>query len=76
MRVVQWEMPGEGRRVGVVDGDSLLDVTAGDTSLDRVSAVFDSACRDGVSFEERLSRVVANEDLPRVNYSELLAASP
>ncbi|GIS58886.1 MAG: hypothetical protein CM1200mP2_11110 [Planctomycetaceae bacterium] len=76
MRVVQWEMPGEGRRVGVVDGDALLDVTAGDASLDRVSAVFDSACRDGVSFEERLSRVVANEDLPRVNYSELLAASP
>ena len=76
MRVVQWEMPDEGRRVGVVDGDSLLDVTAGDASLDRVSAVFDSACRNGVSFEERLSRVVATEDLPRVNYSELLAASP
>ena len=76
MRVVQWEIPGEGRRVGVVDGDALLDVTAVDPSLDRVAAVFDSACRNGVSFEERLSQAIAGEGPPRVDYSELLAAPP
>ena len=30
MRVVQWEIPGVGRRVGVVEGDEVCDVTSVD----------------------------------------------
>ena len=76
MRVVQWEIPGVGRRVGVVEGAAVMDVTAVDESLDRVCSVFDSACREGVSFEERLQQVVGQEETPRVDYAELLAARP
>ena len=76
MRVVQWEIPGVGRRVGVVEGAAVMDVTAVDESLDRVCSVFDSACREGVSFEERLLQVVGQKETPRVDYAELLAARP
>jgi len=76
MRVVQWEIPGVGRRVGVVEGKEVCDVTSVDESLDRVIAVFDAACRDGVSFEERLQRTLDGGEASRADYEELLAGRP
>ena len=76
MRVVQWEIPGVGRRVGVVEGDEVCDVTSVDQSLDRVVAVFDAACHDGVSFEERLQRALGAGEASRSDYGELLAGRP
>lgn len=76
MRVVQWEIPGIGRRVGVVEGEVVLDVTSADASLDRVVSVFEAACRDGMGFEERLRRTLDEGGLQQVDYSELLAGGP
>jgi len=76
MRVVQWEIPGVGRRVGVVEGDEVCDLTSVDQSLDRVVAVFDAACRDGVSFEERLQSALGAGEASRSDYGELLAGRP
>ena len=50
MRIVQFEIPGEGRRVGVIDGDSLRDVTAARPELVRVYDVFRAAPAAGRSF--------------------------
>lgn len=38
MRVVQFVIPSEGRRVGYVEGDNVVDVTSSDSSL---TSVFD-----------------------------------
>ena len=76
MRVVQWEIPGVGRRVGVVEGETVRDITSVDRSLDRVSAVFDAACRDAVSFEKRLEQALEGGDPQRVDYAELLSGRP
>ena len=76
MRVVQWEIPGVGRRVGVVQGHEVCDVTSVDESLDRVIAVFEAACRDGVSFEERLQRALDGGEASRIDYGELLSGRP
>ena len=43
MRVLQFEIPGQGRRVGVVEGERVRDLTALNGSLDRVFAVFEAA---------------------------------
>ena len=72
MRVVQWEIPDVGRRVGVVDGEVVLDVTSIDETLDRVCTVFAQACRRGVSFERQLQEVLESGEPARGNYEELL----
>jgi len=72
MRVVQWEIPGVGRRVGVVEGDVVLDVTSIDERLDRVCAVFAEACRRGVSFQRQLQETLEGGEPARVDYDSLL----
>ena len=41
MRVVQFVIPGVGRRVGFIDGDFVVDVTSSNPSLSSVFDVFD-----------------------------------
>ena len=54
MRVVQFEIPGTGRRVGVIDGDDVIDITAESPSLTYIFQVFDAAQNSGIGFEEIL----------------------
>ena len=72
MRVVQFVIPSEGRRVGFVDGDNIVDVTAADSSLTSVFDVFEASQASGKSFDETLLRAGAAGK--RLDYSELLGA--
>ncbi|MDE0593258.1 MAG: GguC family protein [Dehalococcoidia bacterium] len=73
MRVVQFVIPGAGRRVGFVDGDDVVDVTSSTTSLSSVFDVFELSQAVGKSFDETLTGA-AFEGSDRLNYAELLAA--
>jgi len=78
MRIVQFAVPGQGRRVGVVDasGDGVLDVTAGDSQLCRVSDVFLAARCENLSMTSYLVEHLARHALPQFSYSDLLEAEP
>ncbi|MBN4064641.1 hypothetical protein JYU04_02785 [Dehalococcoides mccartyi] len=73
MRVVQFVVPGVGRRVGYVDGDEIVDVTSSDSSLTSVFDVFEASQAAGESFDATLAGA-ASTDALRLNYVELLAA--
>ncbi|MBT3943430.1 MAG: sugar transporter, partial [Chloroflexi bacterium] len=73
MRVVQFEIPGSGRRVGVVDGDEVIDITSGSPSLTYVFKVFDAAQNSGAGFEQVLKESIGASN-SRLNYADLLAA--
>lgn len=72
MRVIQFEMPREGRRVGVVDGQSIKDVTAVRPLWERVFDVFCTE-EDGKGFEERLREAAQDPKATTLDYESLLA---
>ncbi len=74
MRVVQFVIPGKGRRVGVVEGDSVADITSASPSLKSVYDVAQAGFEAGKSFEQVLSESLNGAD--RLPYSELLAGAP
>lgn len=76
MNVVQFEIPGEGRRVGVVDSGRVIDVTSGDSQLRFVVDVFAAAQGAGRSFADFLGEVSAKDSLRSFALEELLAARP
>jgi len=76
MNVVQFEIPGEGRRVGVVDSGRVVDVTSGDSTLRFVVDVFAAAQAAGRAFGEFLGEAAAKESLRSFALDELLAARP
>lgn len=76
MNVVQFEIPGEGRRVGVVDSGRVVDVTSGDSTLRFVVDVFAAAQKAGRSFAEYLEEAAAQDALPTFSLEVLLAARP
>ena len=73
MRVVQFVIPGVGRRVGFIDGDDVVDVTSSDASLRSVFDVFEESQTAGKSFDETLAGS-AVEGADRLNYADLLTA--
>jgi len=76
MNVIQFEIPGEGRRVGVVDSGRVVDVTFGDSELRFVVDVFAAAQKGGRSIAEFLGEVAAKDSLRSFALDELLAARP
>lgn len=73
MRVVQFVIPGEGRRIGFVDGDDVVDVTSSSASLTSVFDVFEASQVSGTSFDDALAGG-ANDSSSRINYADLLSA--
>jgi hypothetical protein len=73
MRVVQFEIPGSGRRVGVVDGDEVIDVTASNAEMSTVYAAFGAAQDAGIGFEEILERAASKSSI-RLDYGSLYEA--
>ena len=71
MRVVQFVIPGVGRRVGFIDGVDVVDVTSSDASLRSVFDVFEESQTAGKSFDETLVGS-AVEGSDRLNYADLL----
>ena len=76
MNVVQFEIPSQGRRVGVVDSDRVVDVTSGDTEMRFVVDVFTAAQRTGRSLTEFLGEATAKDSLRSFSLDELLATCP
>lgn len=76
MRVVQFESPTLGRRVGVVQGDLVVDITAAEGELTRVYDVFQRAELQGVRFEELLNTLVGSAKCLTLSYAELHAGTP
>ncbi|MDP7277675.1 MAG: GguC family protein [Planctomycetaceae bacterium] len=73
MRVLQFEIPGQGRRVGVVEEERVRDLTALNGSIDRVFAAFEAAVDAGLTFETFLEELLGSGDAPSLCYEELLA---
>ncbi len=73
MRVVQFVIPGVGRRVGFVEADVVVDVTSSDSSLTSVYDVFEASQLSGTSFDETLSDA-AGGGSSRLSYTELLSS--
>ncbi len=75
MRVVQFVIPGDGRRVGFIDGEDVVDVTAADESLTSVFDVFEASQLAGKSFDDTLLAASTNAAIgARRSYSDLLSA--
>ncbi|MEE8363185.1 MAG: AraD1 family protein [Dehalococcoidia bacterium] len=74
MHVVQFVIPGTGRRVGVIDGNEVIDVTSRSPSLTRVYDVFEAAQDAGVGFEQVLTDAANRAGVDRLSYAALLAA--
>ncbi len=68
MRVIQFEYPGLGRRVGVVDGENVIDVTSSEPELTTVYRVFEYAQQDGLTFETALETLAGSRLATRLPY--------
>ena len=76
MRIVQFQIPQRGQRVGIVDGDIVQDVTACRPKLKRVYDVFFAARRSGQRLAEFVDAWRQNVAPSTLSYSELQAAKP
>ena len=59
MRIVQFEIPEQGRRLGVNYGDAVSDITAARPKLKRVYDAFQGACQPEESLAAFLPRLQA-----------------
>lgn len=73
MRVVQFESPTEGRRLGVVRDDVVLDLTAVHTSVTRTIDAFTQAFSLGVPFADHLGNLANAAGIPELDYAQLRA---
>jgi len=76
MRIVQFELPGAGRRVGVVDGEAVVDVTAAQPQWRRVADVFHAAERANAALDDVLATAQTETGVTRLEYAELLNGQP
>ena len=76
MRIIQFEIPGQGRRVGVIQQDRVLDVTSVRPSWKRVVDVFRDGLQIGQRLDEQLDQVLSQAGIATLNYGELLSAAP
>ena len=76
MRVVQFEIPESGRRVGIVHDDEVLDITSRHPTLQRSVDLFDLAQAKGVGLEPCLRELAGDATLARHPYFDMLAACP
>ncbi|MBM79494.1 MAG: sugar transporter [Planctomycetaceae bacterium] len=76
MRIVQIEIPRQGRRVGVVEDDSVLDLTSVRSDLTRVHQCFSEARAAGSSLNDLLAGIAKQSGVATLSYEELWAAAP
>jgi hypothetical protein len=76
MRIVQFEIPGTGRRVGLIHGDAVLDLTSTNPEADSVFSIFQQAYNLGLGFEQYISQLAEKPGGTQLNYADLLAATP
>ena len=76
MRVIQFEIPGTGRRVGVVDGDRVLDVTSARPEWERITDVFEAIEATSDSLDSGLASIVESGSCDVLEYADLLSRNP
>jgi len=75
IRLVQFQIPDKSRRVGIVSGADILDLTAIRPELSSTYQIFMESCRAGISFLETLREL--SKQAPYYGpYSTLLDANP
>lgn len=72
MRLIQFETPGKGRRLGIVRGDRVDDVTGRDPALTSLPAAFRMAQRQSLRLDVFLDRVCAANAERGHSYADLL----
>ncbi len=76
MRIVQFEVPGQGRRVGIVEGQDVCDLTSVRPDWLRTVDIFNEAERTGQTFADLLTAASQESAAARLNYVSLLASEP
>jgi hypothetical protein len=71
MRIIQFQIPGQGRRLGVVDQDQVLDITSVDAQLDSTLKAFEQAFASGTTLSDFLGSVIANSSPDTLSYETL-----
>ena len=69
-------LPGQGRRVGVIEEESVVDLTTGDCRLTSVYAAFQTAFAKQISFTRFLKEAATAPGNTRYSYSDLLEGTP
>lgn len=72
LRIVQFYRPDQGRRVGIVDGETVFDVTSARPEWRRVVDVAEAALQRGSSLEQMLNDVRESGDCQTLDYDALL----
>lgn len=72
LSAVQYEIPGQGRRVGVLTGHTICDVTAVEPEIRRVTDAYFAAKKANQSLQDYLQELAARS--PATSYSALLSS--
>ena len=76
MRIVQFEIPGQGRRIGIVDGDGVRDLTSVRPAWRRTIDVFNEADESNQSFHRLLADAAQRPGVSMLDYRSLLNNEP
>ncbi len=76
MRVIQFEIPGSGRRVGVIDGQTVRDLTSVRPGMTRVYQAFAAARYADQPLDTLLAKLAAASGVATLPYDQLLEAAP
>jgi len=76
MRLIQFELPPAGRRVGIVAGGKVNDLTSVRPGLKRVYQLFQAARYAGQSLESLATRIAATPGIATIDFAGLLAGTP
>src|SRR5688500_14166338 len=76
MRIVQFEIPGLGRRIGMIDGDNVYDLTSVRPGWFRTIDAFSDAEKSNRRFSELLADAASEPGVQSLNYESLLNNVP
>ena len=76
MRLVQFQTPQRGRRVGLIEDEVVLDLSEANPEWDRVYNLFLDARRAGRTLEQHIADAIGHNLSTRVPYAQLWNARP
>lgn len=76
MRLIQFFISGSGRRVGVVEGNTVFDLTGIQPGWDSVYGIFTEALHSGQQLDEHISGINFHQSPRTLDYQALLTQRP
>ena len=73
MRLIQLQIPGSGRRVGLVNGDTFIDLTELNPEWTHIYKIFPEARKAGKTLEQHISDSNTRSDAAVLSYTDLLS---